>query len=90
MSNIVNLGDREADPQVYAGPSDELMPIDVFRDDGGWYWKIRHPLMVSQVGPFPTAENAWDNMMMRPGDADKDPDEVIARADTVCLMGVPR
>jgi hypothetical protein len=91
MSNVVKLPDPEADPQVYEGESDELFPTEVFQMDGAWWWRITHPRLASFYnGPFDTAQLANDNMMWRPGDADKDPDEAIARADAILFMGVPR
>jgi hypothetical protein len=91
MSNVVKLPDPEADPQVYEGESDELFPTRVFEHELGWYWIIALPALRNYwIGPFASAQEANSNMMERPGDADRDPDEAIARADAILFMGVPR
>jgi hypothetical protein len=56
----------EADPQVYDGFDEEMLPTAIFRQEGTreWYWKIRHPSLAKyHVGPFETSRDAYYNMM---------------------------
>ena len=63
MTNIVELDREPEDTQIYEDAEDELMPVAVFQGASDkWFWKIRHPLLPFQIGPFETAKDAFHNM----------------------------